>query len=65
MWCQGNIESCDADEKLCACGVMRCLVHGHVDEGDDPRCRYRLDAIDDESDGRGYDELDLSRWEDD
>jgi hypothetical protein len=62
MWCQGDIAGCDADEVLCACGVLRCVVHGHVDEGDDPYCRDRLDVLYDETDGRGYDELDLSRW---
>ena len=63
MWCQGAIEGCEADEEPCDCGVMRCLVHGHVDAGEDPRCRYLLDAIRDETDGRDYEELDLSRWE--
>lgn len=35
IYCQANIENCDAREYLCLCGVMSCSVHGHVDEGDE------------------------------
>ncbi len=32
--CQANVESCNAEEYECLCGVMSCSIHGHVDEGD-------------------------------
>ncbi len=32
--CQANILECKADEFDCACGIIACSAHGHVDEGD-------------------------------
>lgn len=35
MYCQANIEDCKAEEFDCACGIIACSLHGHVDEGDE------------------------------
>jgi hypothetical protein len=40
MWCEGREPDCDAAQDLCLCGALRCLVHGHVEAGDDPWCRW-------------------------
>jgi hypothetical protein len=48
-YCQGSVPGCDADEDCCACGVVACRAHGHVDVGDDPECPYLI--IDREKDG--------------
>jgi hypothetical protein len=46
-------------------GVLACEVHGHAAVGDDPYCPHWLRAeILDETDGRGYEDIDLSRWDD-
>lgn len=35
MYCQANIEGCNAEEFDCKCGIITCSLHGHVDEGDE------------------------------
>jgi len=32
--CQANILTCEAEEFDCACGIIACSAHGHVDESD-------------------------------
>jgi hypothetical protein len=65
MACLGDVEGCEAGEGRCNCGAMSCLEHGHVAAGDDPYCPNLWSAgIRDETAGRGYEDLDLSRWED-
>lgn len=32
--CQANILTCNAEEFDCACGIIACSAHGHVDESD-------------------------------
>jgi hypothetical protein len=65
MRCQGGVEGCAAEEFLCPCGVLTCEVHGHADAGHDPYCPHWLRAeILDETEGRGYEDIDLSRWAD-
>jgi hypothetical protein len=64
MRCRGDVEACDAGEGRCDCGVMRCVEHGHLEAGGDPYCpNLWPSAVRDETDGRGYEDLDLSRWE--
>jgi excisionase family DNA binding protein len=71
-WCWGLEEGCDAEEDLCLCGVLRCLVHGHVDEGDDPWCRWWVEDPrarqgwshgDAAAEAPLFEDLDLSAWE--
>jgi hypothetical protein len=65
MGCSGNVNNCTADAFLCPCGVLMCEVHGHADVGDDPYCPHWLPAETlDETKGRGYEDIDLSRWDD-
>jgi hypothetical protein len=65
MWCPGNIEGCAAEQFLCPCGILACALHGHAGVGDDPYCPHWLRAESpDETDGRGYEDIDLSSWED-
>ena len=65
MGCPGDIDGCVADTFRCPCGVLACEVHGHADVGDDPYCPHWLRAeILDETAGRGYEDIDLSRWDD-
>jgi hypothetical protein len=65
MRCPGNIEGCAAKAFPCPCGVLACELHGHVDVGDDPYCMHWLRAESmAETDGRGYEDIDLSGWED-
>jgi hypothetical protein len=64
MGCPGDVEGCAAEACRCLCGVLACEVHGHADAGDDPYCpQWRQAEILDETDGRGYEDLDLSTWE--
>jgi hypothetical protein len=64
MGCPGDVEGCAAEAFLCPCGVLACEVHGHADGGNDPYCPHWLRAeILDETDVRGYEDIDLSRWE--
>jgi hypothetical protein len=65
MWCPGDVEACAAEEFLCPCGVLACEVPGHADVGHDPYCpHWRRAQIPDETVGRGYEDIDLSSWED-
>jgi hypothetical protein len=65
MGCPGDVDGCVADTFHCPCGVLACEVHGHADVGDDPYCPHWLRAeILDETAGRGYEDIDLSRWDD-
>jgi hypothetical protein len=65
MWCAGDIEGCTAETFLCPCGVEACELHGHADAGDDPYCPHWLrPRSPDATDGRGYEDIDLSSWED-
>jgi hypothetical protein len=65
MWCQGDIEGRAAEVFLCPCGVPACELHGHADVGDDPYCPHwlRVESLD-ATGGRGYEDIDLSSWED-
>jgi hypothetical protein len=64
MGCPGHIEGCTAEAFLCPCGILACELHGHVDVGDDPYCPHWLRAESmTETDGRGYEDIDLSSWE--
>jgi hypothetical protein len=64
VWCPGNIEGCAAEAFLCPCGILACELHGHADVGDDPYCPHWLRAESmAETDGRGYEDIDLSSWE--
>lgn len=64
IWCPGDVEGCAVEAFLCPCGVLACEVHGHADAGDDPYCPHWLRAgILGEAVGRGYEDLDLSSWE--
>ena len=42
MFCQGNIEGCEAEEGLCpVCrDVVACSEHGHIDAGAISGCLY-------------------------
>ena len=65
MGCPGDVEGCAAEAFRCPCGVLACEVHGHADAGDDPYCpQWRRAESPDETDGRGYEDIDLSSWED-
>lgn len=65
MGCPGDVDGCAADVFSCPCGVRACEVHGHVEAGEDPYCPHWLPAkILDETEGRGYEDIDLSRWDD-
>jgi hypothetical protein len=62
--CLGDVEGCDAAEVGCDCGVMSCVAHGHMAPGDDPYCpNLGQTGVRDETGGRGYEDLDLSDWE--
>jgi hypothetical protein len=64
MRCLGEVEGCGAGEVRCDCGVMSCGAHGHVAAGEDPYCPNLLwTGVRDETGGRGYEDLDLSLWE--
>jgi len=65
MSCPGDVDGCAAEAFRCPCGVLACEVHGHADVGDDPYCPHWLRTeILDETAGRGYEDIDLSRWDD-
>jgi hypothetical protein len=65
MGCPGDVEGCAAEAFRCPCGVLGCEVHGHADAGNDPYCpHWRRAESPDETNGRGYEDIDLSRWED-
>jgi hypothetical protein len=65
MGCPGDVEGCAVEVFRCPCGVLACEVHGPADAGDDPYCpQWRRAEILDETDGRGYEDLDLWRWAD-
>jgi hypothetical protein len=64
MWCPGDREGCAAETFLCPCGVLACELHRHADVGDDPYCtHWRRAESPDATDGRGYEDIDLSSWE--
>jgi hypothetical protein len=64
MRCLGGMEGCNASEVGCDCGVMSCGEHGHMARGDDPYCpNLQPTGVWDETGGRGYEDLDLSDWE--
>jgi hypothetical protein len=64
MGCPGEVEGCAAEAFHCPCGVLACEVHGHAHAGEDPYCPHWLRPRSlDETGGRGYEDLDLSRWE--
>jgi hypothetical protein len=64
MWCAGTIEGGAAEACLCPCGILACERHGHADVGDDPYGPHGLRAESmAEIDGRGYEDIDLSRGE--
>jgi hypothetical protein len=65
MQCPGHIEGCEVEVFFCPCGILACELHGHADVGDDPYCAHWLrDESLAETDGRGYEDIDLSSWED-
>jgi hypothetical protein len=64
MRCPRDVEGCGAGEVRCDCGVMSCGEHRHMAPGDDPYCpNLRQTGVLDETGGRGYEDLDLSDWE--
>jgi hypothetical protein len=67
MGCAAEVDDCRASAVACACGVVRCVDHGHAQAGHDAWCPWLAwdadDADDEAPEPRAIEEIDLSTWE--